>query len=251
MSDTYERKNPSRFYLFLKAMVKFFYPKITVYGAENLPEEPCVIVGNHCKMNGPITAELYMPRNRYTWCVHEMMEKDLVPAYAFTDFWSHKPKVVQPFFKLLAHLIAPLSEHVFTNAQTIPVYHDMHVIETYKISMQRMKEGADLVIFPETNTPYNNIVHAFQEGFVDVAKMYCRRTKQPLSFVPMYLAPNLKSAYLGKPIYFDTSAPIQEERARICTELEDAITEMAVALPRHRVIPYPNIPKKDYPYNKD
>ena len=37
--------------------------------------------------------------------------------------------------------------------------------------------------------------------------------------------------------------------ARICRELMDAITQRACSLPEHRVVPYPNMPKKDYPTN--
>ena len=37
--------------------------------------------------------------------------------------------------------------------------------------------------------------------------------------------------------------------ARICRELMDAITQRACSLPEHRVVPYPNVPKKDYPSN--
>ena len=41
----------------------------------------------------------------------------------------------------------------------------------------------------------------------------------------------------------------EEERARICHEMQEAITDLARGLPRHTVVPYPNIPKKDYPCN--
>ena len=42
-----------------------------------------------------------------------------------------------------------------------------------------------------------------------------------------------------------------EERKRICTELAEAITGLAKALPEHRVVPYLNIPKNQYPKNTD
>ena len=66
----------------------------------------------------------------------------------------------------------------------------------------------------------------------------------------MYTAPALKSVYFGKPVRFDASAPADEERHRICTEMMDAITAMARDLPEHKVVPYPNIPKSEYPSNK-
>lgn len=65
----------------------------------------------------------------------------------------------------------------------------------------------------------------------------------------MYLAPNLRTIYFGKPIQFDPDRPIAEERVRICNYLMDSITEIAVHLPRHKVVPYPNLPKKDHGYN--
>ena len=45
-------------------LVKVFYPKIELVGMEHIPEEPCVLVGNHTQMHGPICAELYIPGQR-------------------------------------------------------------------------------------------------------------------------------------------------------------------------------------------
>ena len=140
-------------------------PKYTLYGAENLPEEPCVLVGNHAQMYGPIASELYLPRAHYIWCVGEMMDRKEVPAYAFRDFWSMKPKAVRWFYRLLSHAIARLSEYIFTHAHTIPVYHDVRVMTTIRRSMEKLQEGADIVIFPEKAETYNAILCTFQENF--------------------------------------------------------------------------------------
>ena len=37
--------------------------------------------------------------------------------------------------------------------------------------------------------------------------------------------------------------------ARLCAALTDAITALAVSLPEHTVIPYRNIPRRQYPKN--
>jgi len=44
---------------------------------------------------------------------------------------------------------------------------------------------------------------------------------------------------------------MEQQRQKIAGYLMDAVTEIAVNLPRHRVVPYPNMPKKNYPYNKE
>ena len=242
-------KRTSRLYRLIKWLVRLFYPKIQVIGSENLPQEPAIIVGNHAQLHGPIACELYFPGNRYTWCAGQMMQLQQVPAYAYQDFWSGKPKYIRWFYKILSYIIAPLSVCIFSNAQTIGVYHDTRIISTFKNTVNRKGEGASVVIFPECDTPHNHIVYTFQENFVDVAKLYRKRTGKSPAFVPMYIAPNLKQIHIGTPIYFDPEAPISLERSRICEYLMDAITAIAVSLPEHTVVPYRNMPKKDYPAN--
>ena len=84
---------------------------------------------------------------------------------------------------------------------------------------------------------------------MDLARFHYKKTGVTLSFVPMYLAPKRKTIYYGHPIAFRPDAPIAEERERICRDLMDSITAIAVSLPEHTVIPYPNVSKKHYPKN--
>ena len=233
----------------IRFLVWLFYPKMTVVGTENLPDEACIVAGNHTQMNGPICAELYFPGKRRTWCANQMMELKEVPAYAFSDFWSEKPKWCRWFYKLLSYAIAPVSACVFQNAYTIPVYYDSRLLATFKKTVAALEEQTNVIIFPECYDPYNHIVNRFRDQFITVARTYYKRTGKRLSFVPLYIAPALKKIYIGKPVVFDPDAPIDEERQRICKYLMDAVTDMAVRLPRHRVVPYPNVPKKAYPFN--
>ena len=243
-------KKTSLLYKFIRWLVRLFSPKMKVEGLENLPGEPVIAVGNHTQMFGPIAAELYYPGSHYIWCAGQMMHLKEVPAYAFEDFWSFKPKSVRWLFKIASYLIAPLSVCVFNNAHTVAVYHDTRIITTFRETLKLLQEGASIVIFPEKNERYNNILYAFQDKFIDLGRMYWKKTGKVLSFVPLYIAPNLKTMYLGKPIPFDPEAPIKAERERLCAALMDAITEIALSCPEHTVVPYRNIPKKDYPKNR-
>ena len=237
-------------YRVIKFLVWLFYPRMTVEGAELLPEEPAVIVGNHAQMNGPIACELYFPRKRRTWCAGEMMRLRDVPDYAFRDFWSRKPRSVRWFYRLLSYVIAPLSVCVFNNADTIAVYRDARLIGTFRNSMNTLAAGEDVVIFPEHDAPGNHILCQFQDKFVDTARFYYKKTGQALCFVPLYLAPDLHKMVLGTPVRFRPEAPIGEERQRICGCLTEEITRMAEALPPHRVVPYNNVPKREYPWSR-
>ena len=244
-----QEKKTSLLYKFIKGAIALCYPKMEVAGTENLPGEACIIVGNHTQMNGPICAELYCPGDHFTWCAGEMMHLKDVPGYAFRDFWSQKPRWTHPWFRLLSYIIAPLSVVIFNNAHTIGVYHDSRLIGTFKNTVKRLQEGNHIVIFPEHDVKYNHIIYDFQDRFIDVAKLYYKKTGQRVSFVPLYIAPKLKQMHLGAPIRFDPDVPMEEERERICRYLMDTITDIACGLPEHTVIPYRNIPKKCYPTN--
>ena len=243
-----EEKKPL-FYRFIKQVVRICYPKIEVVGAENLPKTDAVIVGNQTQMNGPIACELYCPGKHFIWCAGQMMHLKDVPAYAYQDFWSRKPSCIKWFYKLLSYAIAPLSVFVFNNADTIGVYHDARIMSTFKKTVARLEEGANIVIFPEHDVPHNHILCEFQDKFIDVAKLYYKRTGKKLEFVPLYIAPALKKMYFGTPIRYCADNPPEEERRRICDYLMKEITEIACALPEHTVVPYNNVPKREYPSN--
>ena len=237
-------------YRIIRYLVWLFSPKWRLSGAERLPDGPRIIVGNHSQMYGPVAGELYTPGRHWVWCAGEMIHKEEVAAYAFRDFWSQKPRAVRRFYKLLSHLIVPLSVCVFNNAHTVAVYHDARVLSTFRESAQKLRDGDRLVIFPECYDEYNNIVHAFQDRFVDLGRMYHKQAGLALPFVPLYVAPALKTLYFGEPILYDPAAQADAERARITDALMDAITDIAVSLPEHTVVPYPNVPKREYPKNR-
>ena len=65
---------------FLRFFVRLFYRKPEIIGLENLPQEPCILVGNHSQMHGPIIGELFFP-DAYTWCAGQM-EGDMLTVWA-------------------------------------------------------------------------------------------------------------------------------------------------------------------------
>ncbi len=237
-------------YRIIRKVVSAVTPVFTAQGVENLQSGPCVVVGNHSQAYGPIAAELYFPVKHYTWCISDMMEKERVADYTYKDFWSKKPVLIRPVFRLFSYMLPKACEIVFTNADTIPVYRDKRILKTFQLSCDKLKEGAAVVIFPEEYTEYNNIVHRFQRGFIHVAKYYYRQTGEAVSFVPMYVCPKFGKLVFGEPIKYCPDNKSDEEAERICTYLQDNISELAYNMPRHRVVPYPNVSKRKYPYNE-
>ena len=54
MEPVLNEKKTSWIYKVLRWLIWLFSPKYRLEGTENLPDEPCVIVGNHSHMYGPI-----------------------------------------------------------------------------------------------------------------------------------------------------------------------------------------------------
>ena len=84
-----------------------------------------------------------------------------------------------------------------------------------------------------------------------MAKLYYKQYGISLTFVPTYIAPELRKMYIGKGTDFNGENSIEDERKRISEYLSNEITDIARGLPLHTVIPYRNIPKKYYLTNKD
>ena len=250
MNTPVKNKKQATGFRLLKLVVKLFYGKRKFTGLENFPKEAAIFVGNHAQIHGPITAECFFPDPKTVWCESQVIDKKEFYDYAMVDFWGHKSPKAKWFFSLLTKLITPLFTWLFRSASTVPVYRDMRIRHTFRESIEHLQNGTNIVIFAEKHQPYNRIVNEFQDGFVDLATLYYRRTEKHLCFVPFYNAPSLKTAVIGKPITFDPERPIEEERTRICDYLKNEISALAEGLPVHKVTPYENIKRKYYPKNK-
>ena len=249
-NETTFKKKKGLFFRFLEKFIKLIYGKKKLLGTENIPQNSCVIVGNHAQVHGPLVAQLHYVRKKYIWLIGQMLSAKEIPSYAMQDFWPYKPKSTRWIYKIIAYLIAPLFAYVHRNADGIGVYKDARIISTFKQSVVGLNEGADIIIFPECHTPYNNIVNEFQDNFVDLARLYYKNTGKELVFVPMYNAPKIKTVVFGKPIKYDSSKAPKGQRKVICDYLKEEITNLAKGLPEHIVVPYANIKKKDYPKSK-
>lgn len=237
---------PPFFFRICRFFVKLFTKKYKFEFREEMKKEGCIIVSNHAQAGGPLSYYLYYgkERSRRIWCIGEVINKKEFPDYAMKDFWPNKKS--KRFYRFISKLIAPIMQYAFTHANVIPVYKDSRYLTTAKKTVQTMGEGYDIVIFPEEHKPFNEIVYEFQQNFVSVAKLYCAKYKKPVYFYPSYVCPSLKKVVIGKPIEYNPDSNFEEEKVRICEYLKKEITEIAYSLPKHTVIPYENIKKKNY-----
>lgn len=243
-----EKKNKKKpLFRLLVSVVRIFYKKRKFVNSESLSEEVSIYVSNHAQLHGPLAYQLLFPKSKKIWCIGEVMKLKTAPKYMFEEFWSNKPKSVRWIYKIFSYVFSPFASYIFSNADTIAVYKDNRSFSTFKNSIKALKEGNNVIIFPERHETYNNIVNEFDQNFVYLAKMYYKLTKQEINFVPMYNAHKLKTIVFGKPFKYDSSKSVEEQKESICSCLKEEITSLARSLPCHTVVPYENMRKKDYP----
>lgn len=244
------KKKKGLIYRLTVLVARVFYKRRKFVGEENIGDEPCLIIGNHAQIHGPLACELFFPRKKRIWCIGEMMHLKEVPSYAYKDFWMYKPKWIKWFYRILSYIIAIPASYYLSNADTLAVYKDVRLLKTFKDTIKELEDGNNIIIFPECHGEFNDIVNEFQDKFVDVARLYYKKTGIELSFVPMYNAARIKTIVFGKPIKYDHSIDIDEQRKIICDYLKEEITRLAKELPVHKVIPFNNIKKKYYKNSK-
>lgn len=242
MSDKI-RKDPKKpwHFRFWVRVVKIFYRKRTIEGIENLPDEPCVIVANHAQIHSPITFEGFFPGSRAIWCDSKMMEKAEIPNYAEEGFWPNATDKQKKRRRFWMKKIAGFAEYLLTTAHTIPVYRDMRVMKTFKLTEEALREGKNIIIFPENEvTDENNpILDYFNLYFVDIAKIYYKKHGKILTFVPCYNCVELKRVVIGKNhVKYNPDIKMDEQREILCEALRKEITDIALSLPRHKVVPF-------------
>lgn len=233
----------------LEKVVKLFFGKTEFMDIDKIPNEPCFIIANHSQLYSPIACQLDFPTKKVIWATGEVTNTKDFPKYAQTVFWGSKPKWTKWFYKIISYLLAPIFAYVTSNADVLPVYRDARMLSTFKLTVETIHNGTNVVIFPESPVEFNQIVNEFNDKFVDAARFYYTKYKKELYFVPMYNAAKLKKARFGTPIKYDSTLPIEEQRKIICDYLKNEITALGEGFPLHKVVPFNNINKKDYKNN--
>lgn len=235
---------------FFAGIVKIFYKKRKVEGLENLPEDPCIIVANHSQIHGPLTFELRVKFPRLIWCDSAMMETKEVPNYAEKAFWPDATDKVKKSRRRLMKSIGWFVAYIFNRAHTLPVYRDMRLMKTFKMTEEALAKGNHIVIFPENEFGFNGILDEFNLHFCDIAKIYYKKKGVCLKFVPVYNCVDLKRVVVSRKHFtYDPSIPIEEQRKILCDGIREEITRLAKELPRHKVIPF--MPTDEEIYSKD
>ena len=238
--------NGNALYWFVSHMLDAFIWGGELVGSENLPAKgPAVFVSNHALALGPIAVTSSLPVRVYPWVIGDMLDWGKAAAYLNKDFVEPQLHIPAPLSMPLARLITQVSVRLLRGVGCVPVWHAEEVRETYHISVDRLAEGQNLLIFPEDPTqPRDELCNMspFLKGFARLGELYFERTQAILTFCPLAVNPLLRKVRVGKPIYFNPKNNPANECVRIKSVLELIIRGMVTEMnpPRYAGIPLPH-----------
>ena len=170
----------------------------------------------------------HLPFTVYPWVTHEIMDKQLCPAYVEKDFIYKELRLKPPLSVLLSTLIGRICVSLMRYLEAIPVYkHDRKGVETLRTSVKYLEADRDLLLFPEIpNMWRNEKICAFDNGFVRIARLYENRNGKKVLFYPIAVDKHRRRVTIGKPVSLACDAGFHVEKRRIALELENRICEM-------------------------
>ncbi|MDL2289666.1 hypothetical protein LJB83_02765, partial [Clostridia bacterium OttesenSCG-928-F22] len=200
----------------LVKVVSFFAPTHTIhYKQKPADGEPVVYACNHDRAYGPLFVVLTFKQRFRPWVIDEVCHIKSAAKFARADFWQPK-NIIGKIGSYLASMILKIPlPLIMRGLEAIPVFYDNRVTQTFTKSIQTLKEGIDIVIFPEERIPFSEINEEFQEGFVSIAKIYYDQTGKRLNFYPTYICKHNRTIQVGAPVEFNPDVPFREHQTQI------------------------------------
>lgn len=179
----YERK---KWFLNVEKVTRWFIKKPAYHFLGEKPVPRSIILSNHEGTSAPLAIELYSGLPIRFWGANEM-NKNLKTAYRYqtVNYYHEKKHWNLHLARLFCLLATPLTRMFYIGLELISTYKDVRFKTTLKQSLQALKRGDTLVIFPEiSDKGYLKELEGFHQGALMLFEQ-CRR--QGLD-VPVYIA---------------------------------------------------------------
>lgn len=164
--DCMLKKKEKKWFSFVKKLMRVRYkePKFIYLGEE--VSEGAVIVCNHEGTDAPMAWEMYSGKAVCFWGAHEM-NSGLRKMYPYhSKVYFHQKKGMNLFLARLFCLIAsPLTNMFYKGLDVVSTYQDVRFKKTLRESAERLKDGKNLIMFPEkSDDGYKATLQGFHNG---------------------------------------------------------------------------------------
>jgi hypothetical protein len=167
-----------------------------------------------------MSLEIYLDKPLRMWGASEM-NSGLISLYKYqTKIYYHEKKHWNIHLARLFCLIAsPLTYLFYSGLNLISTYKDARLVKTMRESIQAIKEGDNIVAFPEiSDNGYLAELEGFHEGVVLLAEFCYKRGIDIPIFVTYFRKSDLKY-FIDKPILYSELASSGKTRLELAEEL--------------------------------
>lgn len=222
-----QKKNRKWWFRLLKNIMKIRYKKPRfVYLGEGFGNGG-VILSNHEGTDAPMSLEIYSGARLRMWGAHEM-NSGFVKMYKYqTKVYYHEKKGWNLHLARLFCLIAtPITNLFYKGLNLISTYKDGRSIKTIKESIAAIREGDNIVIFPEDSTNgYLEELEGFYAGFVVLCEV-CKRAGMDLPVYVTYFRKKDRTYIVDKPIRYSELSKNGETKEDIAKRLLSRCNEL-------------------------
>ena len=210
----------------LKNLMKMRYKRPAfVYLGEKF-KNGSIILSNHEGTDAPMSLEIYNPHPTRMWGAHEM-NSGLRAMYKYqTRVYYHEKKHWNLHLaRVFCLLASPLTNLFYKGLNLISTYQDARLMKTIKESIDAIKMGESVVIYPEhSEKGYLPELEGFHYGFIILAEACLKRGIDVPVYVT-YFRKTDKVYIIDKPVLYSEIAQgrTKEEVANLllnrCNEL--------------------------------
>ena len=211
----------------LKKMMKCRYKKPAFMFLGEKFGSSSIILSNHEGTDAPMSLEIYGKAPIRMWGAHEM-NSGLIKMYKYqTKVYYHEKKHWNLFLARLFCLIAsPLTNLFYKGLNLISTYKDQRFIKTIKQSISAIRNGENIVIFPEDSSKgYLEELEGFYMGFIMLAET-CKRAGIDVPIYVTYFRKKDKVYIVDSPIKYSELTKNGETKEQIAKRLVDRCNEL-------------------------
>ena len=211
----------------LKQIMKIRYKKPAfIYLGEKFGNG-AIILSNHEGTDAPMSLEIYNNSPTRMWGAHEM-NSGLVKLYKYqTRIYYHEKKHWNLHLaRLFCLLASPLTYIFYKGLNLISTYKDARFSKTIRESIEAIKKGENIVIYPENSEKgYLAQLEGFFAGFVVLADT-CKKKGIDVPIYVTYFRKSDKVYIIDKPVLYSELSSNGEKKNEIADKLRLRCNEL-------------------------
>ncbi len=193
-------------------------------------DEPCIFIVNHAGAFGPLAMTTRFPfRDRqWLWCSAGILDRKTCPDYIRGDsWWPPESRLAGFYSRVIPPAVSLILPPVLRSAPTIPVWRDARITKTFRLSIEKMREGSHIVIFPERVDGFASHAEEIHTGWMTLCPLAQARLGGTVRIWPVHMDHRRRVFSVAAPVVWDPSRTPDEQRAEVAEKVTRGLRGIA------------------------